>query len=247
MDTETTPVLKKRRRGRPRKDDADRDVRRAEIVNAAIKLFAEQSYRETTMSDIARSIGLNQSSLYYWFKDKESLLEAILKDNAASQELASMLSMLPGEHPLHLYAVVYADTMMMCSYPFDYFELEDAALSHPDRFQPFFDTYRNLRQTVEQIIRNGVEEGDFPARVEPVSAAGIVLAMTEGLQHQYHQSISTAGDVLTDAWEGFVQRSAEEVAKLAADNVINALSGTADVDSLFSTAVDRGWITASQQ
>ena len=65
LDTETTPAVPKRRRGRPRKDDADREVRRAEIMNAAVQLFVDNGYRETTMSDIARSIGLNQSSLYY--------------------------------------------------------------------------------------------------------------------------------------------------------------------------------------
>ena len=243
-ETGVIPELKKRRRGRPRKDDADREVRRAEIVNAAMRLFVERSYRETTMSDIANSIGLNQSSLYYWFKDKEELLEAILKDNTASLELASMLSMLPGEHPLHLYSIVYADTLMMCSFPFDYFELEDAALSHPSRFKSFFETYRNLRQTIERVIIDGVEAGDFPSRVDPPLATNIVLSMAEGLQHQYHQSLTTSSEELEGVWGDIAELSVESLARLAADNAINTIAGDIEVDALYSAAVEHGWIAA---
>lgn len=242
LDTETTPAVPKRRRGRPRKDDADREVRRAEIMNAAVQLFVDNGYRETTMSDIARSIGLNQSSLYYWFKDKEDLLEAIMKDNTTSFKLASRLSEMPGEHPLHLYATVYADTLMMCNFPFDYFELENVALSHPRRFGVFFDTYRDLRETIGRIIRDGVEDGDFPADTKPELAMSIVLSLAEGLQHQYHQSTSTLGEEAIDVWNGIPQQTPEQLARLAADSAINAVSGTIDTEVLFATAVERGWI-----
>ena len=75
--------------GRPRNNaanrvDAARAVKpRADIVNAATKLFSEKGYAQTTMSDIARASGLQQSSLYYWFRNKEQLLGETLLVNRA--------------------------------------------------------------------------------------------------------------------------------------------------------------------
>lgn len=244
LSTETSPTAGKRRRGRPRKDDADRKARRAEIINAATKLFKDQGYRETTMSDIARSLGMSQSSLYYWFKDKEELLGVILSDNSASSLLATELSKAKGDYQLHLYASVYADTMMMCSFPFDYYELESAALSYPERFKFFFDTYRNLMQAIAQIIQDGMKEGAFPDNMDAELAASIVLSLAEGLQHQYHQSMSTTGDALVGVWGGVVLHSAEELARVAADSAINAIASGIDTEELFESAVERGWIEA---
>jgi AcrR family transcriptional regulator len=70
--------------GRPRNDAdaAPSESPRAGIVNAATKLFSEKGYAQTTMSDIARASGLQQSSLYYWFRNKEQLLgEALLRSS----------------------------------------------------------------------------------------------------------------------------------------------------------------------
>jgi AcrR family transcriptional regulator len=56
--------------GRPRNDadSAATTSPRTGIVNAATRLFSEKGYAQTTMSDIARAVGLQQSSLFYWFR-----------------------------------------------------------------------------------------------------------------------------------------------------------------------------------
>lgn len=242
METETLPEPLKRRRGRPRKDDADREVRRAEIVNAAVKLFAHHSYHEVTMSDIAHAVGLNQSSLYYWFKDKEAVLEGILQDSSTSTELAKRVASLTGNHALHLYAVIYADTKMMCEFPCDYFDLEAVALQYPERFTPFFDTYGTLRKALGKIIDAGISAGEFPDIMPTSLATNIVLSLAEGLQHQYHQSKTMNEESQDDAWGALVMQSPDDLAKLAADSALSMLLSKEDVATLFQQAIDNDWI-----
>lgn len=242
MDAKSA-IQPKPKRGRPRKDDAERAVRRAEILNAAIHLFSQQSYHETTMSDIAHAVGLNQSSLYYWFKDKEDLLHAILQENEASLRVAATVSAHSGDSAVRLYSIVYSDTLMMCSFPFDYYELETVALTYPERFESFFVTYRKLRSTLEMVIAQGVEEGDFPADVNPAASTITILSLSEGLQHQYHQSANTSRDGEIDVWEELSSMSAEALARVAADNAIEGLAGhRLDTNLLFEDARSRGWI-----
>jgi AcrR family transcriptional regulator len=51
---------------------------RDRIFEAAVKLFAQKGYHGTSMRDLARAVGLKESSLYNHFPGKGTLLEAVL-------------------------------------------------------------------------------------------------------------------------------------------------------------------------
>ena len=50
---------------------------RKRILEAANAEFAQKGYRKTTMSDIARRMGVSKGALYQYFRSKEALLGAI--------------------------------------------------------------------------------------------------------------------------------------------------------------------------
>jgi AcrR family transcriptional regulator len=64
----------------PTSDDAGRSARgeesRARIVQAALALFREKGYEETTMRAVSERAGVALGSAYYYFQSKEDLLQA---------------------------------------------------------------------------------------------------------------------------------------------------------------------------
>lgn len=54
-----------------------RMLRRAEIIDAAARVFAERGYHGTTTQAIADVLGMRQASLYYYFPSKEAALEIV--------------------------------------------------------------------------------------------------------------------------------------------------------------------------
>ena len=54
--------------------------RRAEIVNAARKLFKAQGYENTTMQDVMNHLAIAKGTIYHYFKSKEELLEAVVRE-----------------------------------------------------------------------------------------------------------------------------------------------------------------------
>ena len=62
---------------------------RADIVNVARKVFSRKGYRHTTMEAIARAADMGKSSLYYYYKSKEDIFEAVVVKEA--QELKRQL------------------------------------------------------------------------------------------------------------------------------------------------------------
>lgn len=59
----------------------DYEARKREILDAAARLFARDSYANTKMEEIAARCGASKSMLYHYFPKKEDLLFEMLKDH----------------------------------------------------------------------------------------------------------------------------------------------------------------------
>ncbi|MBU0547208.1 MAG: TetR/AcrR family transcriptional regulator [Candidatus Omnitrophica bacterium] len=60
----------------PRKE-RDKLLRRADILNAAARVFAEKGYHKASMSDIAKQAEYAVGTIYLYFKDKQALYLAL--------------------------------------------------------------------------------------------------------------------------------------------------------------------------
>lgn len=56
------------------RDVKEPEVRQAEIIQAALSLFAEKGYEKTTTQDIIDKAHISRGLLYYHFKNKEDIL-----------------------------------------------------------------------------------------------------------------------------------------------------------------------------
>ena len=77
MSDETQPDQKRLDQGGPTSPfnrTAQHDAKRAAILSQAAKLFNYKGSRATTLRDIAESLGLTKTSLYYYVKTKEELI-----------------------------------------------------------------------------------------------------------------------------------------------------------------------------
>jgi AcrR family transcriptional regulator len=54
------------------------EERRQEIIEVAQKLFIENGYLQTKVSDIVKAIGVSQGTFYNYFKSKEEIVDAIV-------------------------------------------------------------------------------------------------------------------------------------------------------------------------
>lgn len=55
------------------------EVRKAEILDASMKLFTEKGYLQTTTQDIINQVGISRGLLYYHFKNKEEILYILVE------------------------------------------------------------------------------------------------------------------------------------------------------------------------
>ena len=57
--------------------------RPGEICSAALEVFAEKGFAAARLEEIARRAGVSKGTLYLYFKDKEDLFRAVVRDTVA--------------------------------------------------------------------------------------------------------------------------------------------------------------------
>jgi len=58
------------------------DVRKQEILDGAIRVFAKKGYDKTTITDIARELNISQGLCYRYFNSKEDIYDAAIEKYA---------------------------------------------------------------------------------------------------------------------------------------------------------------------
>ncbi|WP_236728423.1 TetR/AcrR family transcriptional regulator [Mycolicibacterium obuense] len=169
--------------GRPRRDaeSAPAGSPRTGIVSAATRLFSEKGYAQTTMSDIARAAGLQQSSLYYWFRNKEQLLGETLVVNRAPLKFIAEVGAGSGSPAVKLYRLLRFDTMQLALSPIDFNEIQRIAHAQRADFHQFWADYERLKNWVVDLIGAAISEGKF-IECDREETAGLLLNFDEGAQ-----------------------------------------------------------------
>ncbi len=56
-----------------------RSSTRERILEAALKLFSKKGFKETTIKDIAKEVGITEGAIYRHFTSKEEIIDSLLK------------------------------------------------------------------------------------------------------------------------------------------------------------------------
>lgn len=62
--------------------------RREQILDAAMHVFVEKGFARATNKDVAREAGITPGLIYYYFENKEALLQAVLETRSPLQVLS---------------------------------------------------------------------------------------------------------------------------------------------------------------
>ena len=240
-DTSSTAA---KRRGRPRASSSQGDEQRAAILRAAARLFREQGYDKVSMTAVAREVGLKQSSLYYWFKSKEQLLDEVLVDGFNSCSFKGAIFRAQGVPAAQrLYALLFRRTAKFCSLPVDVFAAETVADANPQVLRHFFGEFEGYQGKLRALIEEGRASGEL--RDVPVDdALEMALSVVLTQQHLCHRqqagaSVSCVGS--GDARDG-VLCWARRAARLPMSML---LADPAQLDAIEAAAHSQGWLQLS--
>ncbi|MER3473519.1 MAG: hypothetical protein C4335_05680 [Armatimonadota bacterium] len=74
-------------------------LRRQELIDSALHLFAERGYDGASIRNIAHRAGVTEALVYHYFRNKEHLFEEVIKARSFAPVLRRVLSELADAHP----------------------------------------------------------------------------------------------------------------------------------------------------
>jgi TetR/AcrR family transcriptional regulator len=145
---------------------------RAAILKAAVKEFSREGVAGARTDAIARSAGVNKALLYYYFKDKEALYQAVLDDVFSGVRVAVQNALsrdLPPRERLATYVRAHFDYIASNPlYPRIVHGEFLRAGRDPSRLQRVAQQYfQPIFVNIAALLREGEATGDFRA-VDPV-------------------------------------------------------------------------------
>ncbi len=153
--------------------------RRAQILAAALRCFADKGYHAATMDDLVRESGLSKGSLYWHFEGKQDVFLGLFDLfaaqifagwEAAGEEGAETLDTLRRFAEIALEAVAGQQALLRAWAEF---------LSHPLARERMAEVYRESRRRLAAALRRGVARGEV--RDVPAESAAVALtALIEG-------------------------------------------------------------------
>ncbi|MEA2345830.1 MAG: hypothetical protein QOF63_3999 [Thermoanaerobaculia bacterium] len=177
---------KRRRGGRPRRDG--RTVvgdPTDEILRAAAALFGELGVAGTTMSRLAAEVGLGQSSLYYYFRNRDEIVAALVaRANVVSLDLVDQVAASDETPAGKLLRFVRGDVEALCALPFDINEVHRIAARDRERFAAYWQERARLTRRLTAIVQAGIDGGELRA-VDANLTALTIMANDEGVQNWY--------------------------------------------------------------
>lgn len=170
--------------------ERERQERQNDIIQAARKIFSEKGF-EVSMDEIAREVGLGKSTLYLYFKNKESLYFAVVL--RGTQIWAEMVKEEVGKGKTGLEKFkkyLNANREFSNEYP-DYFRL----LYSPTSLKKQFDMdkmtsseeFQEVRELFKEIIfigidsiQKGIDDGEVRPEVDPTEATILLSVIYNG-------------------------------------------------------------------
>lgn len=135
---------------------------RAVLLDAAIRVFSEKGYHETSVEEVVRESGLPEKDLSGMFEDKEDLYFQACRHALEVWQGAYSENVRDDMSPVEKLKLL-ADTSFL--YPVDHPEtrrlLEDGPLMVMYLSERFAETTRRGRLYLQQILQEGVDAGVF--------------------------------------------------------------------------------------
>lgn len=169
----------------------DKEEKKAIILEASIRVFAEKGWRNTKIADIAEAADIGKGTVYEYFHSKDELLAASFRHFMAQVETIIVDRLTQIDDPLKRLESYFSSWAgILESEYMDYMEIlldfwaegirSKERFSSLDLMKAYYDNRAFLERLLEECISNGsIKE------IDPKIVASIIIGTLDGLLIQW--------------------------------------------------------------
>lgn len=145
------------------------EIIREEVITTAQRLFQRYGFSKTTMEDIAKAMGRGKSTLYYYYKSKDEIFEAVIlkeADEVFSTVTKAMQEASSAEEKLQTYLKTSFDILKskMNLYGVikgEVIDEDNVSFCRPSMRDSLKQYNLKERQMVKELLLFGIENKEF--------------------------------------------------------------------------------------
>ena len=161
----------------------DKDEYRRRIIIGAAKVFSRFGFKKTTMDEIARELKMGKSSIYYYYKSKEQIFEAVVlrEANILRNELTTAIKSV--ESPIEKMQKYISVRMRTFEKLANYYNaIFDKNLDHYEFIERIREKYdREEMAILRLIVYDGIRKKVFSVENSEYTAMAVQTTM-KGLE-----------------------------------------------------------------
>ena len=180
-----------------------KEIRRKEILDAAMRCFVKKGYHASTIDDISREAGFTKGGIYWHFESKREIFMAIMEEH--KRQVRSMWEKTGlgamTESTMTETGLSFLRKNLTNEWISNFIgEIEIEALRSEKGRQGYLTIHKENRDRIKDLLKKAFEEGKI-RKIDFESAATIQILMVEGLSRLYR--ISDKELDYTRIWEVF--------------------------------------------
>ncbi len=169
-------------------DHARKKTRKDRIMDAALRIFAEKSFQEATISEISKEAGVSEATIYEYFGTKEDLLFAI-PEKISNDTIDASEAVLPYIKDVEgrMRAIMFSYVQLYEKNP-DYSALVLLQLMSNKRFRQTaaHEAIRRSAHGLLDCIRDGIADGTFRPDADAYLIRSMLMGTIEHLFIHWH-------------------------------------------------------------
>lgn len=143
-----------------------KQARPAEILDAALKVFAAKGYAGARMDDIARAAGVTKGTIYLYFENKEAVFKALVREAVGGALTAASAGVAGFDGPARALISLVVTTIANVLVESDKVAIPKIVIAESANFPWLSEFYRF--EVIERglglmtaLIRHGIARGEF--------------------------------------------------------------------------------------
>ena len=160
-------------------DRSTRGAKRARLLEEAAKALNSRGISQTSLAEIAKSVGVSRAALYYYFEDQQDLVfQSYRRSCEMMARRLSEASHAGGDAMGVLMAFI--DGMLTEGEP-EFASLSEAAYLRPDQRSTILGLYEALLASIAEILHAGARRGELRPVAHDRQAGGVGAQARDGV------------------------------------------------------------------
>lgn len=151
---------------------ATRGNKRALFLEEAARALNSRGISQTSLADLAQTIGVSRAALYYYFEDQQDLVFQSYRRSCELMARQLSEAVHRGGDALTIIND-FIDGMLSADAP-DFASLSEAAFLHPEQRSTILGLYEAILASIVEILNRGAQRGELRSCASGIAAQAII-------------------------------------------------------------------------